>query len=94
MGGQWFFYGHTKRALLYLLFIPFSAFIGWCEVMRFGLMPDEEFNTRFNPDIDPQTPQTNGLVVTAVILSLGVGVVALMSILAILFQLMFSGTVA
>ena len=94
VGGQWFFYGHTKRALLYLLFIPFSAFVGWCEVMRFGLMPDEQFNKRFNPDIDPQTPQTNGLVVTAIILSLGVGVVALMSMLAVLFQLVFSGTVA
>lgn len=94
VGGQWFFYGHNKRALLSLLLFPMGAFIGWGEAMRFGLMPDEQFNKRFNPDIPPETQQTTGLVVTAIGLSLTAFVTAFMSLLAVLFQLMIAGYVS
>ena len=62
--------------------------------MRFGLMKDELFNARFNPTFPPNTPQTNGLVVTAVALALGVFTTALMSALAMLFQMIIAVEVA
>lgn len=94
VGGQWFFHGYNKRALLCLFAFPFSAFIGWGEAIRFGLMPDEQFNNRFNPSSPADTRQTTGLVVTAIGLSLTAFVTAFMTLLAIVFQLILSGSVA
>lgn len=94
VGGQWFFHGHNKRALISLLVFPFGAFIGWAEAMRFGLMPDEQFNQRFNPDFPRDTRQTTGLVVTAIGLSLTAFVTTFMSLLAVVFQLMIAGYVS
>lgn len=93
-GAHWIYTGNYKRAFILVLFMPLSAFAGWIDCMRFGLMPDEEFNRRMNPGHNPETKQTNGLVVTAVVLALGVSVTALMSLLAVVFQLIIEGTVA
>lgn len=93
IGGHWIYAGQ-KRFLAYLVFPPLGAFMGWADAIRYGLMNDTQFNQRLNPDYPADTPQTNGLVVTAVALSLGVSVTALMSLLALLFQWMLSGTVA
>lgn len=62
--------------------------------MRFGLMKDEVFNARFNPSYPADTPQTNGLVVTSVALSLGAFTTAFMTLLALLFQWYFAGQIS
>lgn len=80
-----------KRWIWYVVLFPLSAFAGWIDAMRFGLMPDTQFNARFNPDQTSQTAQTTPLVIIAVILSLSIGTIALMSSLAVLVQLYLSG---
>jgi hypothetical protein len=90
LGAHWF-YLKRSRAWLYLLFFPLSFFVSCVDAMRLGLMPDEKWNEAYNPDIPADTPQTSGLTITAVALSLGVWVTGLMSALAILFQLYFVG---
>lgn len=93
IGGHWIYAGN-KRFIPYLLLIPLSAFMGWIDCMRFGLMKDELFNARFNPTFPPNTPQTTGLVVTSVALSLGAFTTAFMTLLALLFQWYFAGQIS
>lgn len=93
IGAHWM-YARQRRFVWFILTIPLSAFWGWAECMRYGLMNDTEFNRRFNPHLPEDTPQTNGLVVTAVALALGVFTTALMSALAMLFQMIIAGEVA
>ncbi|HEY1057593.1 MAG TPA: hypothetical protein VGE55_02560 [Limnobacter sp.] len=92
-GAHWIYAGR-KRFWFYMLFFPLSAFAGWLDTMRYGLMPDERFNADLNPEYPPDTRQTSGMVVVSVALALGLSVTALMSLLAMLFQWFFSGTVA
>jgi hypothetical protein len=68
--------------------------MGWIDCMRFGLMKDEAFNARFNPSYPADTPQTNGLVVTSVALSLGAFATGFMTLLAFLFQWYYSGQIS
>jgi hypothetical protein len=93
IGGHWIYAGN-KRFIAHLLLIPLSAFMGWIDCMRFGLMKDEVFNARFNPSYPADTPQTNGLVVTSVALSLGAFTTAFMTLLALLFQWYFAGQIS
>lgn len=90
IGGHWI-YMRDKRWIWYVVLFPLSAFAGWIDAMRFGLMSDAQFNERFNPSQSDQQSQTTPLVVIAVILSLSVGTIALMSSLAVLVQLYLSG---
>ncbi len=93
IGGHWIYAGN-KRFLAHLLLLPIAPFMGWIDCMRFGLMKDEEFNRRFNPTHPANTPQTNGLVVTSVALSLGAFTTAFMTLLAVLFQWYFAGQIS
>lgn len=93
IGGHWIYAGQ-KRFIAHLLLMPLSAFMGWVDCMRFGLMKDEIFNARFNPSYPAETPQTNGLVVTSVALSLGAFTTAFMTLLALLFQWYFAGQIS
>lgn len=93
IGAHWIYQGNFKRALPHLIPI-FGSLLGFFDCIRYGLMPDESFNTLFNVNYSKQTKQTNGLVVCAVGLALAAGVVVLMSTIAIVFQLMLTGTVA
>ena len=93
IGGHWYYAG-KKRYWWYITFLPVSAFVGWLDAIRYGLMKDEQFNSLINPDYPANTPQTSGAVVVAVALSLGVATAALMACLAMLFQWFYSGTIA
>jgi hypothetical protein len=93
IGAHWIYSG-KKRFWFYMLTFPLSAFGGWFDTMRYGLMKDETFNAEINPEYPPDTKQTNGLVVVSVILALGMSVTALMALLAMLFQWYFSGVIA
>ncbi|WP_370261289.1 hypothetical protein [Limnobacter sp.] len=93
VGGHWIYAGR-KRFWFYMMFFPLSAFAGWFDAIRYGLMPDATFNTTINPGYPSDTKQTNGLVVTAIGLSLAFATTAFMSLLAMLFQWYFSGMVS
>ena len=93
IGGHWIYAG-KKRFWLYMLTIPLSAFTGWIDTMRYGLMKDEQFNALMNPDYPADIKQTTGFVVVSVALSLAFGMTALMATLAIVFQWYFSGVVS
>lgn len=90
-GGHWIYMRNNKRWIWYVVCFPLSAFAGWVDAMRFGLMPDPQFNARFNSNIAVPKSQTTPLVIIAVILSLSVGTIALMSSLAVLVQLYLAG---
>jgi hypothetical protein len=92
IGGHWI-YVNKKRFGYYLLSFPLSAFAGWIDTMRFGLMPDEQFNSIFNPEHPNNIKQTSGTVVLAVALSLAFSATALVACLAMIFQWYFSGMV-
>lgn len=89
-GAHWIYTGH-KRFWFYMLTIPLSAFAGWFDLMRYGLMADDEFNRRINPGYPVETKQTTGLVVTAIGLGLAFATTALMVLLSMVFQWYFSG---
>jgi TM2 domain-containing membrane protein YozV len=89
-GGHWLYMKNNKKFFWYVLFTPLCAFAGWLDCLRYGLMPDEKFNAIFNPQAPTDTKQTTGLVVAAIALSLGVSMIALMSLLAILFQMPYT----
>ena len=77
-----------------MLTFPLSAFAGWIDTMRYGLMKDEQFNALLNPEYPVDTRQTTGAVVVSVALSLAFGMTALMATLAMVFQWYFSGVVS
>ncbi len=62
--------------------------------MRYGLMKDEEFNAKLNPEYESDIKQTTGAVVVSIALSLAFGMTALMATLAMVFQWYFSGIVS
>ncbi|HEX4856743.1 MAG TPA: hypothetical protein VFV28_08005 [Limnobacter sp.] len=93
VGGHWIYAG-KKRFWIYMLTFPLSAFGGWADAMRYGLMKDELFNSEINPEYPADTRQTTGAVVTAVALSLAFAMTGLMATLAMLFQWYFSGMVS
>ena len=93
IGGHWIYAG-KKKFWIYMLAFPLSAFAGWADAMRYGLMKDEEFNARLNPEYASDMKQTTGAVVVSVVLSLALGVTALMALLAMVFQWYFSGVVS
>lgn len=92
IGGHWIYAG-KKRFWIYILALPLSAFAGWADTMRYGLMKDEQFNALVNPEYPADTKQTTGAVVVAVALALASTTTALMALLAMLFQWFFAGTV-
>jgi len=77
-----------------MLTFPLSAFAGWVDAMRYGLMKDEHFNALLNPEYPADTRQTTGAVVVSVALSLAFGMTALMATLAMAFQWYFSGVIS
>lgn len=93
IGGHWIYAG-KKRFWLHVCTIPLSAFVGWADAMRYGLMKDEQFNALLNPEYAVDTRQTTGGVVVAVALSLAFATTAFMALLAMAFQWYFSGMVS
>ncbi len=94
VGGHWLYVCRKKRFWIYLLMFPLSWLGGWFDVIRYGLMKDEQFNVLFNPNCTVNIQQTSGDVVLAVVLSLTVSVTLLVAILAMVFQWYFSGVLA
>ena len=93
IGGHWIYAG-KKRFWIYMVTFPLSAFAGWVDTMRYGLMKDEQFNQLMNPEYPSDTKQTTGPVVIAVGLGLAFGMTGLMATLAMVFQWYFSGIVS
>ncbi|HEX4842950.1 MAG TPA: hypothetical protein VFV57_04710 [Limnobacter sp.] len=93
VGGHWIYAGR-KRFWFYMGTFPLSAFAAWFDAIRYGLMPDAAFNQALNPEYPADSRQTNGLVVTAIGLSLAFATTAFMALLAMLFQWYFSGMVS
>lgn len=93
IGGHWIYAG-KKHFWIYMLTFPLSAFAGWFDTMRYGLMKDEQFNALLNPEYPADTRQTTGAVVVSVALSLAFGMTALMATLAMAFQWYFSGSIS
>ncbi len=76
------------------LLIPFLGFtVAGCalQAIVFGLMPLEKWNARYNPGLPDDSPagQTSWLTVGAIVLSLLLGAVTLMSSVAFSFQRYF-----
>lgn len=92
IGGHWIYAG-KKRFWVYLAIVPVSAFAGWVDTMRYGLMKDEQFNALLNPDYPADTKQTTGPVVVSVALALAFATTGLMAALAMAFQWYFSGMI-
>ncbi len=95
VGAHWFYLVGARnwRPWLYLLTFPVSCLAGFAEAMRFGLMADAQWHTRYNPVL-PDPPASGGLVVTAVVFGLGLAAISLMTLLAFLIQWLLTGAIA
>ncbi len=67
-----------------------SILAGFLEALVLGLMPDDQWDQRFNPD-SGQTSVSNWPLALVLVLTLGVGATALIGVIARSFDLLFTG---
>ena len=98
VGAHWFYLQGSRgwRPWIYLMLLPtgLSILAGFAEAIRFGLMSDQHWHVKFNPDFAEIKPHSGGLPVLAAILGLSAATIALMTLCAIVFQWLASGRIA
>lgn len=97
VGAHWFYLQGSRswRPWVYLALLPtgLSILAGFAEAIRFGLMSDQRWHEEFDCASSETTSHSGGLGVSAAILGLSAGTIALMTLCAMLFQWLASGKI-
>ncbi len=88
---RFYLYGKKdRRAWLYVLFFPLSAFAGFIAALVIGLTPDERWDAEHNATSG--RPSDSGwTVILIVIATFGIGTTLLIAAIARTFDLLYTG---
>jgi TM2 domain-containing membrane protein YozV len=88
---RFYLYGKKDRwAWVHVFLFPLSVYAGFIEALVLGLTPDEKWDAEHNPASGRQS-ESGWPLVLLLVLTLGVGAVAVIATLARTFDLLYTG---